>query len=290
MPITETVATVNSLLRTLLGLALLLGLGMVGWFGYRAVSGAAAADHRAESALLEAQRHLDERNRLLAEREAELARRDERIAEQASRIDALAVEVREREQRIEVLETSMRLLKVDHRLARLTVLDQTRDPASGQLTTRIEFVELDQRGEPLEEPRRFDVRGDVVYVDNWVVKFDDRYVEGADVLRSASLVLFRRIFGEYQEPHEGHVIDRVGERPRAYGQGTVPGDFEARIWEDFWSIANDPARAAGLGIRAAHGEAVSMKVRPGGRYRIMLRASDGLSIQSEEPARGGPTS
>jgi hypothetical protein len=62
-------------------------------------------------------------------------------------------------------------------------------------------------------------------------------------------------------------------------------DFEQRIWSDFWSIANDPQRAAGLGIRAAHGEAVSMKVATGRSYRLELRASGGLSIVPAEGRR-----
>jgi hypothetical protein len=181
----------------------------------------------------------------------------------------------------------MRLLKVDHRLAQLTVLDQQRDPASDRVISRVRFVEVDDRGEPIDEAREFDVEGDVVYIDHWVVKFDDRYVEQADALRSASLVLFRRLFGEYQEPRDGFSLDRTGARPTAYAGGTAPTDFEEQIWDDFWMIANDPSRAASLGIRAAHGEAISMKVEPGREYRLMLRDSDGLSIVPA-PSQPGP--
>jgi hypothetical protein len=55
-------------------------------------------------------------------------------------------------------------------------------------------------------------------------------------------------------------------------------DFEKQIWDDFWNIANDPQRAQQLGIRAAHGEAVSVQLRPGKTYRLQLRASGGLTI------------
>ena len=58
--------------------------------------------------------------------------------------------------------------------------------------------------------------------------------------------------------------------------------FEERIWSEFWNIANDPRQAEELGIRAAHGEAPSIKVRPGKSYLIHLRASDGLSITPED--------
>ena len=157
----------------------------------------------------------------------------------------------------------MTLLKVDERLARLTVIDQGPDPRSGKLISTVEFVELDKRGRPIEESRVFDITGDIVYVDNWVVKFDEHFIEEADELRSTTLVLFRRIFGEHQQPTDGFVLDRVGIRPNAYSRGEPLSEFEERIWNDFWQIANAPERAAALGIRAAHGEAVSMKVRKG---------------------------
>jgi hypothetical protein len=294
--VAQTVSTVNSLIRTLLLAAVLLLVGGAGWWGFKAVQGAGAAGKAAEGALAEARAALDvqarelaardqllaERGELLAQQQRALAQRDQTIGEQARAIDALEADLAVKAARIERLETAMRLLKVDHRLARLTVLEQSPDPATGEIRTRLEFVELDERGAPLDTPREFVIRGDVVYVDNWVVKFDDAYIEQQDLLRSASLVLFRRIFGEFQEPTDGFAVDQVGQRPRAYGQGTIPGEFEEKIWRDFWTIANDPARAAQLGIRAAHGEAVSMKVRPGRRYRLVLRASDGLSIVPED--------
>jgi hypothetical protein len=104
-------------------------------------------------------------------------------------------------------------------------------------------------------------------------------------------VLFRRIFGEHQKPNEGYVLDTVGTRPQAYGSGTEMSDFERRIWDEFWTIANDEARARALGIRAAHGEAPSMKVRKGKSYKVLLRASDGLSIVPDDaspPVTGKP--
>ena len=95
--------------------------------------------------------------------------------------------------------------------------------------------------------RQFRINGDVVYIDNWVVKFDDKYVERAEIDRSTSLVLFRRIFGENQTPNEGFAIDAVGSRPQAYGTDNQMSEFEKQIWEEFWTIANDEAKAQGTG-------------------------------------------
>jgi hypothetical protein len=55
-------------------------------------------------------------------------------------------------------------------------------------------------------------------------------------------------------------------------------EFEREIWRQFWDFANDPDKAEQAGIRAAHPEAPSIKLRPGKEYVIKLRASGGLSI------------
>jgi hypothetical protein len=51
-------------------------------------------------------------------------------------------------------------------------------------------------------------------------------------------------------------------------------------------IANDPERAEQMGIRAAHGLALSMKVQKGKSYTVQLRASDGLSLVPDVAAVG----
>jgi hypothetical protein len=154
---------------------------------------------------------------------------------------------------IERLQVAMRLLKMDHRVARLTAVEQTRDEATGESFMLVEFVELNDEGHPIGTPRQFRIRGDMVYIDHWVVKFDDQYVEQADIDRGTSLVLFRRIFGEMQQPIEGFPLDEVGTAPTSYARGGQMSDFEKQIWDDFWTIANDKTRAEAMGIRAAHG-------------------------------------
>ena len=149
------------------------------------------------------------------------------------------------------------------------------------------LTELNDEGRPVDGPRQFEIVGDVIYLDNWIVKFDDKYVEEAEIDRSTSLVLFRRLFGEHQEPKDGFPLDRGQGPPRAYTHGGVVSEFERKIWGDFWTIANDETKARELGIRAAHGQAVSIKTQKGKSYRILLRASDGLSIvpDGEVPPR-----
>ena len=270
MPFIESLSTINSLIRT--GLAVLaVGLiGAGGYYGYQTYNASDLAIQEKEQELVKMRNELSEKQELLNQQQRQLVVKD---------------------QKIQKLDTSLRLLKVNHRVAWLTVLEQDEDPETKELYTTGQFVEVNDKGEMLGPPRQFRIQGEVVYIDYWTVKFYDKYIERGDVERSTSLVLFRRIFGESQPPNEGILIDAVGSRPQAYGQGDQMSDFEKKIWNEFWTIANDEAKAEELGIRAIHGEAPSMKLQKGKSYRIQLRASDGLSITPDSgpvPNTGKP--
>jgi hypothetical protein len=144
-------------------------------------------------------------------------------------------------------------------------------------------VELNDAGQPIGQPRQFDIRGDMVYVDYLRVTFEDKYVEKSELDRSTAICLFQRIFGEHQEAADGYQLDEVGTRPTVYAQGAEMSDFERKIWSDFWLIANDPKQAAELGIYAAHGAAVSMRVRPQATYLLELRSTGDMTIRPVEP-------
>lgn len=274
----DQIAILNSAVRTLIALVLSVGAGIGGWYGYNLFN----ENERTARDLADAQGQLHQLHQTLSEKEAEVERK-------AAEIRTLQVTVADQLQQIENLDTRLRLMKVDHRMARLKVLDQTKQGDAEDLLTLVEFQELDPMGLALGDPKRYQIRGDIVYIDSWVVKFDDKYVEAADLDRSSSLVLFRRIFGEYQEPRDGFSIDSEGERPAVYGRGGVESQLERKIWSDFWNVANDPVQQAELGIRAAHGDAPSIKVRKGKSYRIDLRASGGLSIVDEGTLPGAAT-
>jgi len=219
-----------------------------------------------------------------AQHEQALAQRDERIA-------VLEVEVQQRDERIRALEHALHLLKVDHRVARLEVIEQTSWAHSGgapasaptkpSVRTRVRFTELGDDGERIGEPRELVVEGRFAYVEALVVKFEDDYVERGDALRGTSVCLFQRIFGEGQKPADGARLDPVGLRPRAYGgDQLVDPEFED-LWRRFWDYANDPALARSKGVRAVHGEAPFIELRPGKSYRLELRASGGLTLRPE---------
>lgn len=284
--VNDTISNVNSAVRTLLLTVLVGGAGFGGYKAYELYNEPVQklADKEAE---------LQDVTTRLKKSNDELAGRDKRI-------EGLNATVAEKNARIDRLEVSMKLLKVRHRLARLKVLDQHEVPSLNAVTptegtkndaartnvaTKVEFVEVNDQGEPIGEAKKFDIAGDMVYVDYLKVTFDDKYIEQSDLDRSTSLALFQRVFGEHQEPSQGFQLDTVGTRPSAYGRGTPMSEFEKKIWTDFWLIANDPQKARDLGIHAAHDAAVAMRVQKGKTYEIELRSTGDITFRpTETPA------
>jgi hypothetical protein len=283
----EKLQTLNSLVRTVMALIVFGAVGVVSWFGFKTY-------HAADQELTQTQRALEAKEAALAESHEQLAvtrrtveEQGQQLAEKDVEIEHLNDDIRQKQAEILRLDTSLRLHKMERRLARVSVLDVEKDAETGKTLSTIEFVELNESGDPVGQPRRFQLEGQLVYVDYLVVKFDDKYVEDADLERGTSICLFSRIFGEFQKPKDGFSLDEPGERPGPYERGSVMSDFEKKIWGDFWSIANDPAQAAEMGIRTLHGDAVSIKVQKGKTYRITVRSAGGPEIQVEEDRPAG---
>jgi cell division protein FtsB len=263
----------NRLLGTLLTLVILTLLGVGGWFGFRAY-------YAERGALQEARANL-------ADRDAKIDQLNKQVQQRTAEIAALNRDLQAKQKEIDRLGAVVKLLKLSRRIAQLTVLGQDRSEDGKGLFTRLSFVEVSEEGKPIDKPRVFLIKGDVVYIDAWVVKFDLDYLEKGDPLRSTSICLFRSIFGQYQAPAEGFALDQVGSQPAAYRTGGKPSEFEQHIWSRFWDYANNPSLAKQAGIRAAHGEAPSIKLLPGKRYRIVLQAAGGLTIDPPENVPAG---
>jgi hypothetical protein len=288
--VNQTIGNVNTTLRTLLMLVLVGGAGYGGYKAYEMYNQPQQQLASTREELNHTRTSLQQANASLAERNQKISQLNSQVADQAAQIERQQI--------------AMQLLKVRHRLARLAVLDQRERPdgdsvtAAGEtegdvpknLLTRIEFVEINENGDPIGEAKQFEIVGDMVYVDYLRVTFDDKYIEESDLDRSTAICLFQRIFGEYQEAADGFHLDTVGTRPTAYARGSQMSDFERKIWNDFWLIANDSRRAAELGIHAAHGNAVSIRVKPEQTYEITLRSTGEMTIQPvEKPSSSTPS-
>jgi len=246
-----------NLIRSLVWLGVLALLAFGGWVGYETYFSRA---------------HLYQ----------QLREKDDELAESAAKIERLNKEIAAKQRQLEKLDLALRLGKIDRRVAEMFVIEKWDSPPRKKQMTKFQFTEVDAEGRPLAAPKVYTVEGDTVYIDAWVVKYADELVEAGDPLRGASICLFRRVFGEQQEPINGFPLDEAGKRPIAYGQSLEHSAFEKEIWARFWELANNPEQAKKAGIRAAHGEAPYVRVVEGKLYRVVLRSSGGLTIETSD--------
>ena len=126
-----------------------------GWYGYNVY-------HEGDRALKQKDEQLASfRNELIAKQDM-LDQQTKKLQERDRTIVALNDDLRVKEERIQKLDTSLRLLKVNHRVAWLTVLEQDTDPATNQLYTVGQFVEVNEQGQPIGTPKEFRINGDIV--------------------------------------------------------------------------------------------------------------------------------
>ena len=116
----ESIATINSLIRTLLILAVVGGASMIGWETYQSMHERKGQQQE----LREARTRLKDTNDQLDSTQKELESVQTNLSLRTAEISTLKDQVREQELRYRRLDTAMRLLKVDRRAARLTVLNQ----------------------------------------------------------------------------------------------------------------------------------------------------------------------
>lgn len=256
MAVMESIKTMNSVIRTLLVLGVAGGLGYGGYVGYEQY---VKPGFQAQQAI-------------------------EELAELREQFKTTQADLERTRKENDRLQTSLKLLKVDRRLAQLKVLEKTTND-EGEPVLLVRFTELDQDGMPVGAERDFELRGDRFYIDCWVVKFQDKYVEQADALRAASLCVFKSIFGDLDGPAGAQPLDVASSGAPGVYRDDRQLEFERKIWEDFWNVSNNPDLQDSLGIRASHGEAIYVHAEPGMTYNVSIRSSGATSL---EPVRQRP--
>ena len=264
--INETVQTFNSVVRTLLLATLMIVGGVVGWQGY--------------SLYYQPRKLLEEQKQELSRVQAELDTTQEQLKQRDTELLEVRDELAKKTEELERAELARRLLKMRHRVARLRVVDQVRDPNSEQVSTTVEFYEVNEEGAPISDRKEtYVLQGDQIFIECLVAKFEDKYIEREALDRSTAICLIQRIWGNSQSADEGHAIEDATTSPTSYRRGGQMSELEERIWSDFWTIANDPQLAAELGIRAAHGSAPNTKVQKEALYELELRSTGEFTLK-----------
>lgn len=244
----ENVQTVNSTIRTVLMLGVASCMGFGGWMGYNNYIVPGLEGKRAKEELVALQQKYEQQ---------ELDLKEITIAH-------------------DKLKVSMDLLKIDRRIAQLTVNKKGVDE-NGQKFLEVTFSEVDKEGRVIGSSREFTLKGHTFFIDCWVAQFQDQYIEQADPLRSASIFTFRRIYGDEMSPSDGFSLDDFSKPTGVYAQ-TEASEFAQQIWSDFGNVCNDLNRQNELGIRAANGQANYLPPEEGKTYEITIRSSGAVSL------------
>ncbi len=186
------------------------------------------------------------------------------------------------------LKTYLKLLEFTERRAQLEVISQTKDEA-GETVNKLRFTELDPQGGVIGEQRLVELKGDEVYIDTLVIKFEDHFVEQADPLKGKALLLFRRIFTNRVKPDDGYILDRHGVAPEIYAARTAPSSFEQELWTRFWDVANNEALAKQSGVKAMHGQAIYGRLLPNMVYTLLMRSTGEVILPTPKEPQPNPS-
>lgn len=261
---TTKVKTINSAVRTTLAVGICGIVGYGGWFGY---------DNYVKPSM-EAKQAMSD----LADLQSKFAETEEQLL-----VSKVALEKSEVEN--DRLETSMKFLKIEKRIANVTVLEKGKDE-EGNPYMEVSFSEVDEEGNPVGPTRNYTIKGESLYVDAWVVSFKDKYVENANELRGTSLCVFKSIYGDDEKPSEGQSLDMdtADNGPPGVYKSDKKREFEQKIWSDFWKVSNNKGLQEELGISAIHGLAPYVKPIEGKTYQVHIRATGRMTLGAiEEP-------
>jgi len=188
-------------------------------------------------------------------------------AKLTERADRLEAEKRQLHEHIKRLGSSRRVAQIDVLGQHSTEADQT--------FTRLRWQEVDPSG-ALRPPIAAEIMGKQLYVEALVIKFEPELVGEGDTEKGQSVALFRRLFGDQQNPKWGFALAPDMNEPTK----DVPGDARhADLWKRFWEIVDDPALAKRYGIRVGQCEAPSVPVRSGQVWEVTLDAVGGLNLR-----------
>jgi hypothetical protein len=201
----------------------------------------------------------------------------------ARRIQDLSREVERLEEHKQQLEQIVQRLSAERRVADVLVVRQ--EMVDGVLQTELLFQEYARDGSLLPA-RYFTIQGSIAHIDAMVVKFERGFIEEGDALRGHNIVLFHKLYGDYQTPDEAHRIDEPGRIPEIYrGVDAKISRFEQALWTNFWKLVEHEDYREQYGVRLAQGEGVWLRFHPDRLYTLTVESDGGLNIRSE-PLQG----
>ncbi len=176
-----------------------------------------------------------------------------------------------------VLKQVIERLQADSRVAEVLVTNVHYNEEKKKPFTTIKFLEYDVKGNPLA-PKYFTFSGNIIQFQSLVIRFDDEHVKHADRLRGKSAFLFWKVFMLDGENTQEYELTPVNEIPAGYKLEHSETVYEKTMWDQFWTVALDPATQKARGVKNAQIEAPGTLFIPGYIYTIVIEHDGGLRI------------
>lgn len=182
-------------------------------------------------------------------------------------------------QKERVLRKIIERLHAETRVAEVLVTKSEFDETTKKIKTTIKFLEYDAQGKPLE-PKYFTFAGNIIQFQSLVIRFNDKLVESGDRLRGKSAAFFMKAFVLDGAKTQEFDITKVNEVPGGYRVSAKAGEFEQKLWKEFWNYALDPKQRERAGIKNAQIEAPGSMFLPGTIYTLKIEHGGGLRIDA----------
>ncbi len=166
-------------------------------------------------------------------------------------------------------------LSASHRVAQVNVLEQRLGRPGG--ATTVPRSQQVGPGGALGTPEVLELRGEQIYFEAWVIKFEHDLVGQGETGRTTSLAMFRRAFGDQQAPATGPPLDQTAP-PDPAGATDATGS-QAMLWKRFWDLIENEALAEEYGVRVAQCEAPSARLHVGEVWEVSLDHAGGLNLR-----------
>ncbi len=178
-----------------------------------------------------------------------------------------------------VLRQVIERLSADSRAAEVLVTKSEFDETAQKIKTTIKFLEYDAEGKPLPA-RYFTFQGNIIQFQSLVIRFQDKFVKAGNRLQGKSIYLFLKAFVLDGAKTQEFVLTETQHIPAGYRLPGKKSEFEAKLWEEFWKYALDPAAREHSGIKNAQIEAPGSIFLPGTIYTIRIEHDGGLRIDT----------
>ncbi|MFT4901254.1 MAG: hypothetical protein ACI81V_000523 [Lentimonas sp.] len=170
------------------------------------------------------------------------------------------------------LNSAIANLSAEEQIGYATLISQESD-TTGELQSTIRLVQT-AAGNPKERvaEQLFTIQGDIIHFDALIVKFDPEYVKQG---KGRALYLWRRIYGENQQPSQGQLIEIPDSAPERYYAISKTLRIAQRdiFWEAIWQLANQPDHLSVYGITAVFGNAIYCRMQPNKVYLFKINSS-----------------